>query len=83
MLEFLGPPVPVLPTPSELHPVESAALRAQALRLTGQLLHPQPKTVDTDFHAKSLFGTCVLLSRSAILKLQESLHCAEKYKRAP
>lgn len=73
VLEFLGPPVPVLLTPFELHPVESAALRAQDLRLTEQLLHPQPKTVDTDFHAKSLFGTCVLLSRSAILKLQESL----------
>lgn len=29
---------------------------------------------------KSLFGTRVLLSRSAILKLQESLHCAERYK---
>lgn len=65
---------PILPTPSELCP---AALRGQPSRLTGQLSPIARNNGHGHFHAKSLFGTCVLLSRSAILKLQVFTLCRE------
>lgn len=69
MLGHLGPPVPLLPTPSEPCSVQLAALWGPAFKAYRAALAPTAKDNEHRyFHAKSLFGTCVSLNRSVILK---------------